>query len=188
MSRIRLGEAGVCEAIGRSLGMVKFMHTVDLCSWICRTMGHLCASNDKNRERMGSIGACESVVGALQHHQGNANVCTEVCWAFRHLAPVEGNRNRFADEFGAESIISIMKSFASQEVFMIEASKALVAVIENEDDDLIPRIAHSGAIPLVLKSIKKNPSSEVSAANTLISWMCLFVSLPSSSMCVICSP
>jgi hypothetical protein len=160
-NRILMGNVGLCETMGRAITMTKFMHSAECCAWICRAIGHMCANNDANREKFGTVGACEGVVAVLQHHLTNPNVCTEACWAIRHLAPVTNNRNRFADEFGPESVMAVMKSFKSNEVLMTEACKALISCIEDEnDEELIDRLGNSGIISYVLKSVKRNPSSE----------------------------
>ena len=85
------------------------MDNAEIVSWLCRALGHLASSNDPNRERLGNVGACETVISSIQFHQTNAGVCTEACWALRHIAPIERNRTRIADEFGPENIISVLK-------------------------------------------------------------------------------
>ena len=41
----------------------------------------------------------------------NSIVCTEVCWALRHMALLEKNRSRIVDEFGPECVISVLKPY-----------------------------------------------------------------------------
>jgi hypothetical protein len=174
-NRMIMGSIGLCESIGRALSMVKFLQSTETCPWICRAVGHMCINNDANKERFGTVGACESAVAVLQQHQTNANICTEACWAIRNLAPVANNRSRFADEFGPESVISVMKQFKANELLMTEGCKALVACIEDEDDqEMIERIGNSGCIQYVLKSVKRNPSSDTLArwAFNLLYFVC----------------
>ena len=145
-NRVRFGDASVCETVARALAMKRFMDNADICSWICRALGHLASSNDLNRERLGNVGACETVIGALQFHQLNTNVCTEACWALRHIAPIERNRTRIGDEFGPENIISVLKTYFKDPIFVVEAVKAMAAFILDESDELIARMVNSGEI------------------------------------------
>lgn len=46
-----------------------------------------------------------------QVHMTNSIVCTEVCWALRHMALLEKNRSRIVDEFGPECVISVLKPY-----------------------------------------------------------------------------
>ena len=73
-NRVRLGDAGVCEIIARTLGMKKFVDSADTCSWICRALGHLANDNDANRVRLGAVGTCETAIVALHVHESNALV------------------------------------------------------------------------------------------------------------------
>ena len=82
-------------------------------------------------------------------------VCTDICWALRHIAPNESNRGRVADEFGPEKVLVVLRSFYKELPFALEASKALVSFVESESDDLIIRIVSSNAIPLFVKAMKK---------------------------------
>lgn len=159
-NRVRFGNAAVCETVARALGMKRFMDNVEICCWICRALGHLASSNDQNRERLGNVGACETIIGAIQFHQTNSSVCTEACWALRHIAPIERNRTRIGDEFGPENLISVFKTFYKDPIFVVEAVKALVAFILDESDELIARMVNAGIVQLVVKSMKKNLDEE----------------------------
>ena len=66
---------------------------------------------------------------------------------------------RLANEHGPECIAAVYKIHFANENFSLEACRTLVNLVASEDDDIIPRIALSGIIPMVLKSIKKNPDS-----------------------------
>lgn len=56
---------------------------------------------------------------------------------------------------GPECIAAIYKFHYGSELFAIEACRALVSLIASEDDDIIPRIAVSGIIPIIFKSFKR---------------------------------
>jgi len=161
LNRTQFGLSGACEAVGRCL--TKFSHSPELCAWICRALGHLAINNDDNRELIGSVGACENAIVIIQKYQHNLQVCTEVCWAIRNIAPTENNRARFANEHGPECIAAVYKFHVNSEVFGIEACRALVSLLASEDDDLIPRIAMSGVLTLIFKTLKRNFDSEVLA-------------------------
>ena len=160
-NRERLGAAGACEVAARAL--VAYMNDANLVCWICRVIGHLANNNDHNREVLGSSGACENTVNALQKYPGNLNVCVEACWAMRQLSLFEDNRSRFANDFAPESLMAVFKNHHANEVFAVESSHALVNLIASDEDDLIPRVENSGFIQMSLKTLKKNPDSEVLA-------------------------
>lgn len=160
-NQIRFADAGACEVVGRSL--TKYSESPEMCGWISRALGHLTASHDSNRELVGSVGACENIILMIQKFQRDQNLCTEACWAIRNIAPTENNRARFANEHGPETIAAIFKYHTKSEIFAIEACRSLVSMIANENDDIIPRIAFSGLLSLVFKSLKRNSDSEVLA-------------------------
>lgn len=131
-----------------------------MCSWICRAIGHLANSSEANRDTFGNCGAIENLVLCLQKFSFNLQFCTEACWAIRQTAPDENNRARLANEFAPESIVAIFKSHFGSEAFSVEACHALVNMLANETDDLIPRMASAGLHSLALKALKKSPNSE----------------------------
>lgn len=159
-NQARFGTTIACETVGRCLSHPSFSHNVDLCCWICRAIGHLCASLDENRELVGSVGACEHIIVIMQRFQHNLNLCIEVCWAIRNVAPIYNNRARLANEHGPECIAAIYKFHSNSENFAIEATRALISLIASEDDDIIPRIANSGVLSLIVKSFKRYNDSE----------------------------
>ena len=73
----------MCEIIGRCL--TQYAHSVELCSWICRVLGHLAKESEDRSEAIGSVGACETSVAALQRFQNSIVLATEVCWAIRYV-------------------------------------------------------------------------------------------------------
>lgn len=97
-NRTRFSATIACETVGRCLST--FINNPDLCCWIARTIGHLSNNNDDNRELIGSVGSCEHIIMIMQKYQHNLNLCIELCWAIRNLAPIYNNRARFANEHG----------------------------------------------------------------------------------------
>jgi hypothetical protein len=160
-NRERFGAAGACEMTARAL--VAYLNNPGLVCWISRAIGHLANNNDHNRELLGASGACENIVNALQKYPSNLNVCVEACWALRQLALFEDNRVRFANDFAPESLMAVFKNHLTVEVFAVEASHALVNLVASDDDELVPRIENSGFVAMGIKTLKKNPDSEVLA-------------------------
>jgi hypothetical protein len=159
-NQARFGTTIACETVGRCLSHPAFSHNAELCCWICRAIGHLCASLNENRELVGSVGACEHIIVVMQRFQHNLNLCIEVCWAIRNVAPIYNNRARLANEHGPECIAAIYKFHLNSENFAIEATRALISLIASEDDDIIPRIANSGVLSFIIKSYKRYNDSE----------------------------
>jgi hypothetical protein len=158
-NRDRLGQSGACESIAR--GITKYMNSPDVLTWIVRAIGHLANNNDGNRELLGTAGACQNILLIIQNYSSNMNLCVECCYAIRHLAlGNENNRSRFANDFAPETILAIYRSFFHQEVFALEANHALVNLIADEKDDLLPRIVNANYIALATKSLRKCMSSE----------------------------
>lgn len=72
----RLGEAGACEVIAGAIA--NFSADPTLCAWVCRAMGHLAQGCPANQEAFGDSLCAANLIIALQHHQKNDMVCTEV--------------------------------------------------------------------------------------------------------------
>lgn len=166
-NRTRLGDVGVCEALGRTMTMAKILAEPELCCWIFRALGHLASGNEDNCARLGAVGLCEAAISALQRHMTNMHLCVEVCWAVRQIACEHSNRQRIADAFGPECLVSVLKTYVNFEVFVVEASKALISCFEHEEDPVISRVANAGCIPYFLKSLKRAPDSENLARSVL---------------------
>jgi hypothetical protein len=83
-NRERLGEAGACEALARSL--IKANKSQELACWVNRAIGHVAHDNEANRDRLGVAGACENMVMVLMKHANVMPICTEICWAIRNMA------------------------------------------------------------------------------------------------------
>lgn len=158
-NRDRLGAAGACETLARAL--IKYMNNPELICWLCRAIGHLSNGNGNNIEILGANGACENIILALQKYPANLQVCIECCYAIRNLALSAGNRGRLVRDFAPESILAVFKNHYADEVFSIEACHAIVNMIGSETDELIFRVASGGFISYSIRSVKKNPDSEV---------------------------
>ncbi len=157
-NRDRFGHAGACEAL--AFALPNNQQDSEVTAWLCRAIGHLANHNARNCDLLANAGACENIIVALQKFPHLMNVCTEACYSIRNLAALDAARERFLNDFGAESILAVYKQHLAQEAFAIESCHALCNLIGSEDDDLIPRIASSGFINLSIKALKKNPFSE----------------------------
>ena len=155
----RFHDSGACEVIAGALAT--FSADPTLCAWICRTIGHLAQSNEASKEVFGENLVAPNLILALQNHQKNDQVCTEIFWAIRNLAyENQSNRQRFIADFGPESIIVAFSRHVQVEVLTVEATTALVALVSGEDDEVIGRIANSGAMTFVSRALRKNPECE----------------------------
>ena len=155
----RFHESGVCEVIAGALA--NFSADAELCGWICRTLGHLAQSHEGNQETLGENLVTANLVLAVQNHQKNDKVCTEIFWAIRNIAYGHaGNRQRLFTDFGPESIAVAFARHVHVEILAYEATTALVSLVNDEEDEVIGRIANSGAMTFVIRALKKNPESE----------------------------
>ena len=164
----RFHDAGASDVVAGAISNPNFTADPQLCAWICRTIGHLAQSNASNQDTLGENLVAPNLIIALQGHQKNDQVCTEVFWAIRNLAiHHEQNRSRFREAFGPESINVAFARHVQVEVLAIEATTALVSLINDERDEIINRIANSGAMTFVVRAMRKSPDCESLAYRAL---------------------
>lgn len=172
-NKVRIGEVEGCECLGRALAT--FAAKPEALAWLCRAIGHVASANKANKDRFGKVGTIETVVKIIQNNMPNIVLCAEACWAVRNLVPTKANRKRIKEEQGVVTIISLLKLHLTSEIFMIEAVRALTACIASEEDEeTVGFIVNFGALPMVLKSLRRNIDSESLAQHVLS--LCYYVS------------
>lgn len=81
----RLGDAGVCDILGKCL-LRGINENSTTCAWVCRAVGTVATDQDHNTQLLVDAGVCEFVVQALQKYLSSIDLVAEACFCIRSMA------------------------------------------------------------------------------------------------------